>query len=105
MPISALGAGLSGMYANQRALDVEANNVANLNTANFKAQRANFSESNPAGAGVTLSVEGRNLAAVEGTALAGSLTNSLMYTAGFDMSAQVVKMADQRMRTLISISA
>lgn len=105
MSISSLGAGLSGMYANQQALAVEGNNVANLNTANYKAQKANFSESNPAGAGVTLSVEGLNLAAAEGTDLAGSVTNSLMYKAGFDMSAQVVKMAYERMGTLIDISA
>ena len=104
MSISALGAGLSGMYASQQALDVEGNNVANLNTANFKAQKANFSESSPAGSGVTLSAQGRSLAAGEGTALAGSLTNSLMYKAGFDMSAQVVKMADERMGTLIDVT-
>jgi flagellar hook protein FlgE len=105
MSISALGAGLSGLYANQQALDVEGHNVANLNTAGFKPQKANFSESNPAGAGVSLSVEGRSLAASEGTDLAGSITNSLMYKAGFDMSAKVVEMAYQRMGTLIDISA
>lgn len=106
MSISALGAGLSGMYANQQAMDVEANNVANMNTPNFQAQKATFREADPAGSGVTLSIEGRGLAAVEGgTDLAGSMTNSMMYKAGFELSAQIVKMADERIGTLIDIRA
>ncbi|MFL6656911.1 MAG: flagellar basal body protein [Massilia sp.] len=106
MGLSALGAGLSGLKANQQALDVEAHNIANLSTENFKAQQANFQESSPAGGGVTLSVEGRNLAAADGgTDLAKSLTDSLTYQAGFDLSAKVIKAADERIGTLIDISA
>ena len=106
MSISALGAGLSGMYANQQALDVEAGNVANMNTANYQPKKAAFSESSTAGSGVTLSVQGRDMAAAEGGVdLAASITNSLVYKAGFDMSAQVIKMADERMGTLIDIRA
>lgn len=105
MSISALGAGLSGMIANQRALNVEAHNVANMNTANFAPQRAAFSESGPNG-GVTLSVAGRGMAAAEGgTDLAASLTSSMMYKAGFDLSAKLVKAADERMGTLINLRA
>ncbi len=105
MSISALGAGLSGMIANQRALDVEAHNVANLNTANFRPQQSSFKESARNG-GVTLSTLGRGLAEAEGgTDLATSLTSSLMYKAGFDLSAKVVQAADERIGTLIDLRA
>ena len=106
MSISALGAGLSGLYANQQALDVEGHNVANMGTENFSPQKAAFSEAVPAGSGVTLSVAGRGLAAAEGgTDLASSMTNSLMYKASFQMSAKVIQMADERIGTLIDIRA
>ena len=106
MNISALGAGLSGLYANQQALDVEGNNVANMATQNFSAQKAVFAEAGPAGSGVTLSAKGRTLAAAEGgTDLAASMTNSMLYKASFQMAAKVIQMADQRIGTLIDITA
>ena len=106
MSISALGAGLSGLYANQQALDVEGNNVANMASQNFSAQKAVFAEAGPAGSGVTLSAKGRTLAAAEGgTDLAASMTNSMLYKASFQMAAKVIQMADQRIGTLIDITA
>lgn len=106
MSISALGAGLSGMYANQQALDVEAGNVANLNTGNVEPKAVTFKEATPAGSGVTLSAQGRQMAAAEGgTDLATSITSALLYKAGFDLSAKVISMADERMGTLIDIRA
>jgi flagellar hook protein FlgE len=104
MSISALGAGLSGMIANQQALDVEAHNVANMNTAGFQPQGVAFKESGPNG-GVTLSAEGRGMAAAEGTDIAASLTSSMMYEAGFKLSAKVVQAADERLGMLIDIRA
>lgn len=108
MAISALSAGLSGLNANQRALDVEAHNVANVNTQNFQPQQASFQETSPAGTGVTLSAAGRGLAAADGssgTDLASSITNSLVYKAGFQLSAKVVQTADQNLGTLIDLKA
>lgn len=106
MSISALGAGLSGVKANQRALDVEGHNIANLSTADFKAGQARFVEANPAGSGVTLSAEGLGKSAAEGgTDMATSLTNSMMYQAGFELSLKVIKAADERMGMLIDIKA
>lgn len=102
---SALSAGLSALNANQQALAVEAHNVANLNTAGYAAQEARFSEAGPAGSGVTLSVEGRSLAAADGGDLPASLTNSLTYEAGFEFAAKLIKMADERIGTLIDIRA
>lgn len=108
MALSALSAGLSGMAANQQALDVQAHNIANVNTAGFQPQQAGFQESAPAGTGVTLSAAGRSLSAgsaSSGTDLAGSAVDSMIYQAGFQLSAKVVQAADQRMGTIIDIQA
>ena len=120
MSISALTTGTSGLSANQRALDVAANNVANANTPGFQPQRAQFQESSPAGTGVTLSAEGRRLSASETTAapadanaasrpngvgLASELTDTLVYKAGFNLSANVVKAADQALGSLIDVKS
>lgn len=119
MSISALTTGTSGLTANQRALDVAANNVANANTPGFQPQRANFQEGSPFGTGVTLSAEGRRLSAGEGAppstaganaaerpngvGLASELTDTLVYKAGFNLSANVVKAADQALGSLIDV--
>jgi len=106
MSISALGAGLSGLKANQQALSVEGHNIANLSTENFKAGQASFFESSPAGSGVTLSAQGLSMAASEGgTDMATSMTNSMMYQAGFELSLKVIKAADERMGMLIDLQA
>ena len=120
MSISALTTGTSGLSANQRALDVAANNVANANTPGFQPQRANFQENSPSGTGVTLSAEGRRLSASENTAapsetanasrpngvgLASELTDTLVYQAGFNLSANVVKAADQALGSLIDVKS
>jgi len=114
MAISALSAGLSALQANQQALNVEAHNVANLSTQNFQPQQANFRESAPAGAGtsVTISTAARDLASTAGataapsaTDAASSITNSLVYKAGFDLSAKVIQAADERVGTLLDIKA
>lgn len=120
MSITALTTGTAGLSANQRALDVAANNVANVNTPGYQPQSARFQESSPAGSGVTLSVEGRRLSAQEntgaqaaqntvaeqrpsGVGLAGELTDTLVYKAGFNLSANVVKAADQALGSLIDV--
>jgi len=42
--LRSLWAGVSGLQAHQIALDTEANNIANVNTAGFKYSRVNFSD-------------------------------------------------------------
>ncbi len=61
MSISAIGSGLSGMQSFQRALDVSANNVANLDTNGFKPQQAEFQANT--GGGVNVQVSGHDGAA------------------------------------------
>ena len=102
------------MLANQRALDISANNIANANTDGFRPSRAVFSD--PAASGVQASVapstsvalstrgaEGRVLQS--GTDLAKETVDSMIYRRGFEMSAQVVKTADELLGTLIDIKA
>ncbi len=112
MAISALGIGLTGLQANVKALDVEAHNTANMNTDHFIPQSASFTEARPVGTGVTLSVAARAQSAAEnvggapsGTDPASSITNSLVYKAGFDLSAKLIQAADERLGTLIDIRA
>lgn len=111
MTISALQAGLSGLQSNQQALAVEGHNVANLSTQNFQPQQATFQET-PGGTSVTISTAARDLSAADraggapsGTDPASAITNSLVYKANFDLSAKVVKAADERIGTLLDIQA
>ena len=108
MAISALSAGLSGLNASQRALDASAHNVANANTQGFQPERASFQEAQPAGSGVTLSVQGQQRLSQDqpsGTDLAKETTDSLLYKAQFDLSAKVIKTADDNLGTLINTKA
>lgn len=110
MALSAISSGLSGLQTNQKALDVEARNIANLNTQNVQTQAGAAQGPSSSSNGVSLSAAGRSLAASEGLSSGGtdaatSLTNSLVYKAGFQASAKVVQAADQRMGTLIDIKA
>jgi len=44
MALRALSSGISGLQANQTALDVIGHNIANINTAGFKSERALFAD-------------------------------------------------------------
>ncbi|MBJ7312648.1 flagellar basal body protein [Rugamonas sp. CCM 8940] len=120
MGFTALSAGVSGLTANQRALDVSAHNVANASTQGFAPQQASFQENRPAGSGVTLSVQGRALSGAaqtqaqqqaqagerpSGTDLANELTNSLVYKAQAALSVKVIQVADDNLGSLINTKA
>lgn len=117
MPISALGAGLSGLQAYQRALDSTSHNIANANTSGFQAQQVNFQEGSTGGVIVNISSDGSHMARASGaetnstetqassTDLATELVNSLKYKTGFDLSAKIVKTADAVLGTLIDIKS
>ena len=109
MQVSAFNTGASGLVASQRALDTAANNIANASTEGYVPQQANFVENSPAGSGVHISAQAQALAAADAPAsggnLAADLTNSLVYKAQFDLSAAVIKTADETLGTLIDIKA
>ena len=110
MSISSLNSGLSGMQAFQRALDVTANNVANVSTNGFQPQRASFQTVSGGGVNATASapITPQNAAAANapsGTDLVKETVDSLQYKYGFDLSAQVVKTANETLGTLVNITA
>lgn len=102
MSLSALGAGLSAMQGYQRALDVSANNVANGLTTGYQARQPSFSESAPAGSGVSVSAAPGN---GQGTDLTTEMVGQQIYKAGFQASAKVIKTADDMLGSLIDTHA
>lgn len=110
MAISSLSIGVSGMKAYQGALDSSANNVANALTKGYQVQVASFQENSNGGVRVSISKESQELAAQENqdklssTDLATEITNSLQYKAGFELSAKMVKVADEVLSSLLDIS-
>ncbi|MES2072333.1 MAG: flagellar basal body rod C-terminal domain-containing protein [Pseudomonadota bacterium] len=110
MSIPALNSGLSSMLAFQRGLDTSANNIANAQTNGYQPQQASFKEGSNGGVSSVVSGNGSNgtsATSVEAssTDLATETVNSLVYKIGFDVSAKVVKTADQMLGTLVDIQA
>jgi flagellar hook protein FlgE len=114
MSISSLNIGLSGMKSYQSAIDSSANNIANASTKNYQPQTASFQENSNAGVIVNISKASQQLASQEtslnadknelsGTDLATELTNNLQYKAGFELSAKIVKTADDMFSTLVDL--
>jgi flagellar hook protein FlgE len=108
MAISALNTGLSGLQASQRALDNSAHNIANANTQGFQPSQASFQENQPAGSGVTLSVQAQQRLASDqpsNTDLAKETTDTLLYKTQFVLSAKVIQTQDQNLGSLIDTKA
>lgn len=101
------------MSAYQRALDISAHNVANASTDGFQPLRTNFSTQTAGGVQASVapstivSLSTPNVAAPlpSGTDLAGETVGSMIFQHGFEMSAKMVKVADQMLGTLIDIRA
>ncbi len=109
MSISSLGAGLSGMQGYQNALTVSANNVANSLTNGFAPQQAQFSSTATGGVNVTSQpnpgTAPASASAPSGTNLTDEMVNQVIYKAGFEANAQVVKTSDQMLGSLIDTKA
>lgn len=108
MAISPLNIGAGAVNAGLGALSNSAHSIANASTRGFQPAQANFSEAAPAGNGVTLSLQGQQLAAGDqpsGTDLAGEITNSLIYKAQTQASLSVIKTSDETLGSLLDIKA
>ena len=105
MTISAINTGLSGLKAYERALDSSAHNIANTSTTNFSPENTSFQETNNGGVIANISREGLAASTANGTDLNNETVKSLEYKAGFDISAKLVKTADEVLGTLINIKA
>lgn len=104
---SMLSSGLSGMRANQTALDISSHNVANAETQGFTPQQALFQQAVNSGVTVSVSQQGFTMAAQEAssTDLTKEIVQSIQYKAGFDVNAKMVKTAEELLGTLINTKA
>ena len=123
MAINGLNIGVSALQANQRALDISANNVANALTAGFQPSRAEFQATAPSGVVVNVSQAGQQLAQQatgqtngntgntslasqpSGTDLATEIVNQIQYKAGFNFAAKIIKTNDEILGTLLDLRA
>lgn len=123
MAINGLNIGVSALQANQRALDISANNVANALTAGFQPSRAVFQATAPSGVVVNVSQAGQQLAQQiaqqtngsqgntslasepSGTDLATEIVNQIQYKAGFNFAANIIKTNDEILGTLLDLRA
>jgi len=94
---SVLSNGLSGMLANQRALDTAIGHIAGMGADNAQASRSTAQAAASPSTRVSLSPAARDYAQ--------EAVKSLAAKDGFQISAQVVKVADQMLGTLINVKA
>eukprot|EP01030_Chromulinospumella_sphaerica_P019350 gene19350-19239_t len=108
MAIAVLSSGVTGLNAAERALGNSAHAIANIGTQGFQPSQAYFTESQPAGTGVTVSFQAQQLQQIDGpsqTDLTKESINSLVYEKQYDFSAKVLRSADQMLGSLIDIKA
>jgi flagellar hook protein FlgE len=108
MAMSPLNTAASGVTAGLSALSNSAHSIANTSTRGFQPAQANFSESAPAGTGVSISFQGQQLASGDlpsATDLTSEITNSLVYKAQTQASLSVLKTTDETLGSLINIKA
>lgn len=114
--LSLLSIGGSGMQAHQRALDITTQNIANSTMRGAQPVRAVFTEqpgggvqagvaagSGVPGTGEAPAAGSGNLANLNATELATETVDAIGYRLGFEMSARVVKTADQLLDTLVKL--
>lgn len=115
---SAVSSARSGLAAQQRALDISANNTANATTNGFAPSRPNFVEQSGGGVSVSaspstkvtlssaaLTTSGAVSTQPSGTDLATERVNSMTYGYAFDAAAKAIQSANDRMGTLLNTAA
>ena len=86
---------INSMMAHQTLMDVNANNIANVNTQDFKASEANI--------GKDLQVQGGETDSP--TDLTKELTNQIVIEDGFKAQVPAIKTQDEMTKTLLDIKA
>jgi flagellar hook protein FlgE len=95
--MDSFGIALSGMQAAQTQINIAANNIANINSPGFKAQRAN-TVSAPSGG-----VEVTGTSNISTDDLATQMTNLQQAKFTYDANAEVVKVQSQMYGSLLDI--
>jgi flagellar hook-associated protein FlgK len=94
--------GNSGLQAAQLRLDASANNVANMNTPNYRRQVVQ-QQAAPDGAGVSATVQREPQAS--GVALEQEAVEQMSATYAFKANLQTIKAQDQMMGALLDVKA
>ena len=94
--------GSSGLQAAQLRLDASANNVANMNTPNFRRQVVQ-QEATADSAGVRATVQREPQA--EGVALEQEAVEQISATYAFKANLQTIKAQDEMMGSLLNVKA
>lgn len=93
--------GRTGMQAAQLRLDASANNVANMNTPDYRRVKVE-QQAAPEGAGVQASA---SRSSTQGVGLEQEVVEQMSATYAFKASLQTVKVADQLMGSLLDVRA
>ncbi len=86
---------VSSMIAHQTLMDINANNVSNVNTKNFKATEAHIGNNLEVNANVSDT----------GTDLTKELTGQIVIEYGFKAQVPAIKTQDEMTKTLLDIKA
>jgi len=86
---------VKSLQAHQQLMDINANNIANVNTENFEASDAHITDKLEISANVTQ----------EGTDLAKELTDQIVIEAGFKAQLPAIKTQDEMFKSLLDIKA
>lgn len=112
---SVFGIALTALKAFDTKLDVNANNIANINTDNFKKSRVNLQEASPGGVQVTIkqvNTSGYSIGTNEQTGdkressnvdLAQEFVDQMVTRYAFESNVLTIKTADKMEQTLLDI--
>ena len=115
--IGALNASVSGVKAFQQKLNVTANNVANINTDEFKKQRASLIEGDNGGVRVKIDeidtpgypkdtvADGEVVKSESSNVdLAEEMTETIITQVGYDANLKVIQSLDDMLGTLLKVA-
>lgn len=99
------GSTISSMNAHTTWMDVNANNVANVNTDKFKSVDAKLEEASKESPKAVLREGAENPTGKSSTDLTKELTDQIPIEKGFGVNATVVKTKDEMLGTLMDIKS
>lgn len=100
-----LGSSISSMGAHSIWMDVNANNIANVNTDKFKSVDARLEEGQKENPKAFLKEGYENPTGRSSTDLAKELTDQIPIEKGYGINAKVIKAKDEALGTLLDMIA
>ncbi len=116
--LTGIYASLSGLHGFGKKLEVTANNVANVNTDEFKKSRVDLIESSPAGLGVQATVQQINTPGVQiledtpqgpqlveqsNVDIGEEMVSLLIAQRGFELNVAALRAQDEALGTLVNV--